>query len=351
MLKWTVRYCSAAVLLGMSVAAQAGLLGGLFSQSRHGGDCCPEACGPVAVRPCGEKVFTYQRACSTLQPPCCDQGCCPAPGCDLPCDAGVAPGCANEVCTTRKHKSCGNLFKKLFSGHKKRSGLCSHGADCCGAGCAGECCGPPLECGDPCEIAKLIYQAQTACYAKDRAKAVDKLGRFDCRCHPEIMTVLVYSLNDCDERVRAQAADEIGDLLAAGRCCCTEEVVAALTCALGDCDRKVRRQAEEALEICGYQIVEGCCTGGCGNAGCVAGATVPSPAQGTVPAQQKPVAPAPAPTETAPAPAPAPPSPMPTEAEAAPAPAPPEDPEAYFPSRYRQQSSNQGSLSNLFSMN
>ena len=43
---------------------------------------------------------------------------------------------------------------------------------------------------------------------------MDDLGDFDCRCHPEIMTVLVYSLNDSDERVRAQAADEIGALAA-----------------------------------------------------------------------------------------------------------------------------------------
>ncbi|MGC1275735.1 MAG: HEAT repeat domain-containing protein [Planctomycetaceae bacterium] len=355
MMKWTVRYSAAAVLFGMSAAAQAGLLGGLFSHGSHGEDCCPEACAPVVARPC-EKTFTYQRECSNLQPPCCDEGCCPAE-CAAPCDAGVAPGCANECgpsgCST-KRSGCGGLLKKLFGGHKKHGGLCGHSEDCCDTGCAGECCGPPLECGDPCEIATLIYEAQTSCYAKDRSKAIDKLGDFDCRCHPEIMTVLVYSLNDSDERVRAQAADEIGDLISKGRCCCSQEVVAALTCALGDCDRNVRDQAEEALEICGYEVVEGCCQGGCGDAGCVATGNVPTPAPVTVPAKQAPVAPVPAPAAApapAPAAAPAPPAPMPMDAEAAPAPAPPEDPEAYFPSRYRKQTSTQGALSNLFSMN
>jgi len=52
----------------------------------------------------------------------------------------------------------------------------------------------------------------TACYAKDRKSALDKLGRkYNCCCHPEIMNAFVYGLNDSDERVRREAADEIGD--------------------------------------------------------------------------------------------------------------------------------------------
>lgn len=343
-MKWTFRCGAAAVLLGMSAAAQAGVLGGLFSSHGKSGccedDCCPEPQKPIVARPC-EQIYTYQRKCSDLRPPCCDdpcceEQCCEDPACAAPCDAG----CVSKGCSLGHGRKGCNLFSGLFKGLKKRGGgLCSHGPGCCEAGCAEEC-GPPMECGDPCEIAKLIYTAQTACYAKDREDAVDDLGDFDCRCHPEVMATLLYSLNDCDEGVRAQAADEIGDLLDEGRCCCSQEIVAALTCALGDCDRGVRRQAEEALEVCGYEVVEGCCAnGGCDGSCTSVGGNVTAPA---VPAQPAPVPAAAAPT------APTPPAPM--SKEAAPAPAPPEDPEAYFPSRYRKQTNRQTSLSNLFSM-
>jgi hypothetical protein len=127
----------------------------------------------------------------------------------------------------------------------------------------------------------LIYESQTACYARQRRAAIRKLGnRYDCICNPEIMTAFVYALNDCDERVRREAADEIGDQVRKN-CCCCPEVVAALTCALGDCDRGVVRQAEQALRLCGYEVVNGCCDKGCGtacNSGCApAGGTAVAP--------------------------------------------------------------------------
>jgi len=75
-----------------------------------------------------------------------------------------------------------------------------------------------------------------------------------------------------------------------------------LTCALGDCDKKVRKQAEEALELCGYDVVKGncnvCTTTGCNSTACGAQA-------------------APVPAATSPAPMP--------PAEAVPAPVPPEE--------------------------
>ena len=154
----------------------------------------------------------------------------------------------------------------------------------------------------------MIFQSQTACYAKDRRSAIHKLGdKFTCACNPEIMAAFVYALNDADERVRAKAADEIGDQTRKNACCCSKEVVDALTCALGDCDRSVRRQAEEGLEACGYEVVEGncdsCCdtgcTSGCGAGGCGAAPTPAAPA---------------APKKAAPK-------------------APPANPKAYFPSR------------------
>ncbi|MEX2288137.1 MAG: HEAT repeat domain-containing protein [Planctomycetaceae bacterium] len=174
-------------------------------------------------------------------------------------------------------------------------------------------------CADPCEIAKLIYQSQTACYADDREKAIDDLGDYSCQCNPEIMVAFVYALNDADEEVRAEAADEIGDQLRDRPCCCSKEVVAALTCALADCDDDVVSEAEEALEACGYEIVDGCCNTCCGTGA--------------------------APTVT----------PAPAEGGAAPAPAPPEDPKAYFPSRLRQQQTKAKSdrpnrLASLFGM-
>lgn len=149
----------------------------------------------------------------------------------------------------------------------------------------------------------------TACYAKDRKKAIKKLGcKYECACNPEIMCAFVYALNDADEKVRAQAADEIGDQVRKGKkgcgscCACTPEVIAALTCALGDCDKKVRKQAEEALELCGYDVVKGncnvCTTTGCNSTACGAQA-------------------APVPAATSPAPMP--------PAEAVPAPVPPEE--------------------------
>lgn len=128
------------------------------------------------------------------------------------------------------------------------------------------------------------------------------------------MCALVYALNDSDERVRQEAADEIGDALRKNCCCCSPDVVAALTCALGDCDRGVVRQAKQALESCGYEVVDPCCdpccsnnvccnTNGCTPTGC---APVGAPAAAPV-IHPAPTAPMLAPTpEPAPAPAPAP---------------------------------------------
>jgi len=73
------------------------------------------------------------------------------------------------------------------------------------------------------------------------------------------MVAFVYGLNDTDETVRAEAADEIGDQLRSNPCCCSKELTAALTLALADCDRTVRHLAERALKACGYEVVDGCC--------------------------------------------------------------------------------------------
>jgi len=131
---------------------------------------------------------------------------------------------------------------------------------------------------------------------------------------------MVYALNDTDERVRKKAADEIGDHIREYGCCCTPEVVAALTCALGDCDKGVRGQAEEALEACGYEIVDGCCST-CGD---VCGDSC-APGSYEAPAESAPMK------------------------KAAP-PAPPADKEANFKSKLNIRSAKKGGLANLFGL-
>lgn len=360
------RFCGAlAVALSMTGLAHAGLLG--MSKSGCGAEkgcgcaptCQPACCKPVIVKPCCPNVYTYQRKCSDIKPPCCDQcapaSCCApaarhcgpaaapacaapaacapaaapacaapaacgpaaAPACAAPaaCGPAAAPACAAPAaCAPRcapvqtacapnccNHKKSGGLLNALF-GNKGNKG-CNTCAPTCGAP-APTCAAPsqPTRCcnADPCEIARLIYESQTACYAKDRRKAIDKLGRkYDCICNPEIMTAFIVALNDCDERVRKEAADEIGDQIRK-YCCCCPEVVAALTCALGDCDKGVVKQAKEALELCGYEVVDGCCNPcgaaptcgapACGPNGC-APAAAPAPMNGSAPA------PAPVPPE------------------------------------------------------
>ena len=208
----------------------------------------------------------------------------------------------------------------------KLGGGCCNKTDCCQQ----PCCEQPCCEGDPCEIAKLIYISQTACYADDREDAIDELGDYDaCKCHPAIMVAFLYALNDADEEVRAEAADEIGDQIKERCCCCTPEIIAALTCALGDCDSNVVGQAEEALEACGYEIVDGCCNTCCNTCNTCGTASVQgTPVQG-------------APVESAPYVAP-----QAAPQQIAPTPAPPEEPKAYFPSRTKKKNS----LAGLFGL-
>ena len=106
------------------------------------------------------------------------------------------------------------------------------------------------------KIARLIFQSQTSCYARDRRAAIHRLGdRFDCSQNPEILVAFVYALNDADESVRAKAADEIGDQVREHPDCAVPEVVAALKVALGDCDSAVKREVRLALGSCGIDVV------------------------------------------------------------------------------------------------
>lgn len=147
------------------------------------------------------------------------------------------------------------------------------------------------------------------------------------------MCAFIYGLNDSDERVRREAAVQIRKQTRCHACCCNDKVVAALTCALSDCDKGVRREAEKALCQCGYDVQD-CCNQGCGTKVCCA------PASCAVPGSQ-------------PAPAPAPAAPEGGETAPAPAPAPgAAEPEAYFPSRLKNQQTKakKSGLANLFGL-
>jgi len=266
-MKW-IRFASAIVVtLSLTTVAQANILGLFNGCGKSCGcatSCQPKCCKPTITRPCETTVHTYQRQISDKKKPCCKPKCCqPAPKCCQP-----APKCWQP--TSFLPISRPTSFMQVTSSNCCQPKKCCAPKNCCQT----KCCNA-----DPCEIAELIYKSQTACYARDRRRALDRLGdRYDCKCNPEIMTALVYGLNDSDERVRKEAADEIGDQLRKN-CCCSKEVTAALTTALADCDRGVRRQAEEALEACGYEVVDGCCntckTSCCGQGHSIEPAPVP----------------------------------------------------------------------------
>ncbi len=366
-MKWSRMFSAALALAGMMGSAEAGLFGsGGCKSCGCAEDCQPACCKPTIARPCHTNVYTYQRKCSDIKPPCCDScgapdSCCAPVTCCAPADA-CGNGCTTDPsCCAPAGNGCGNgcnadptCSAPAACGTAADPSCCAPAGNGCGNNADPSCCAPagngcsadptcaaPAACGDGCgnscgesccnddccEIAKLIYTSMTDCYAKNRRAALDKLGRkYDCCCHPEIMNAFVYGLNDTDERVRKEAADEIGDQIRKNKCCCSPCVVAALTCALADCDRGVRRQAEEALEACGYEIVDGCCGGctdvvGCGTDACGATHTAAPAAQQPTPA-----------------------------AEAAPAPAPPAEPQAFFPSRLHNKSQSKTGLAGLFGM-
>jgi hypothetical protein len=151
------------------------------------------------------------------------------------------------------------------------------------------------------ELAEWICQSKTACYAHQRRTAVRKIGtRFCCRSHPQVMPALVYALNDADETVRSKAADQIGDQLRESPQCAAPYVVCALKLSLADCDHFVRCEAEQALRLCGYDIVSS--TGKCPPVpqSCPPSAVPPAPGSAGT-AMQLPPAPADAASVAAPA--------------------------------------------------
>jgi hypothetical protein len=282
----TLKTCAAVVaVLVMSNFAHAARTSARLCGASKCCECAPTSiapcCRPTIPRPCCTNVYTYQRQCSYLKPPCCDTGCCPRRSCRPRRNTAC---CNNGVCTSDCNEGCNN-------------GCCNRrGRRACGDVCgAPNCCQTPCEApcqsnvccnsGNACAIAQLIYQSQTGCYARTRRAALRRLAKYDCSCNPEIMSAFVYALNDAVETVRSTAADAIGDQVRRNPCCCSPCIVNSLTNALGDCNRRVRRNAEKALCACGYEVVTPVCEPECDQQ-CAQGATPYSPA-----AAPQPVAP------------------------------------------------------------
>lgn len=311
--------------------------------------CAPACAAPAKVKncqvpanqPCCQpqkchglfSLFSSKKSCCQ-QPTCAPACAAPAKGCQVPANQPCCQPKSHSLfdCFRSKKANCGQQSKCAANqpgcGAKKKGLLIGFGAlfGSRNLGCGKKCCQA-----DPCELATLIYMSQTACQPKVRQKAIDKLGKYDCACYPEILCALVYALNDADPGVRAQAADELGDAVQHNPCCCRPEVTSALVCALADCDKDVRGEAEEGLQRCGFQVVESCGPQGCCTAGCVTApaqppAALPTPA---VPGAQ----PTPVPAKAVPGAA-APATPTPATPDKA-APTPPGEPRVYFPSRLR----------------
>ncbi|MGE5193484.1 MAG: HEAT repeat domain-containing protein [Deltaproteobacteria bacterium] len=356
-MKWTKLYGAVVAMLGMVGSANAGAIV-LTSHSCCGAEkscgcapsCQPQCCRPVICKPQCPKIYNYQRTAACCKPSCCNAAPCCAPkcgpaavSCAAPAACAPAPACAAPApVTCAAPAACAPAAAPACAAPAPVScaapAACAPApvscaapcgpaqAKCCDTGCGkNNCCNA-----DPCEVAHWIYESQTACHAKERRKALKKLGKYDCVCNPEIMCAFIYGLNDTDERVRKQAANQIRKQTKRNPCCCNDKVVAALTCALADCDKKVVKAACKALRQCGYDVQD-CCNQGCGGC-CTQAASCGAP----VHTESAPAAPAEG-GEAAPAPAPAPAS---------------AEPEAYFPSRLKNQQTKarKSHLSNLFGL-
>ena len=272
------------------------------------GECATTGCGPKR-RGLLNRLFKRKSRCApamlTTQHGCTDNveaatGCGPLTpfnaGCGTDCGAAGDSGCG-EGCDSSGSPKRKTLFRGLFAGWKRNK---SRGNECpysqgqiistatgCGdagcatgdssaAGCSEAGCGEATcaarGCGkNPCQVAAVIRESMTACYARQRAAAIHRLGdSYECNCHPEIMHAFIYALNDADERVRRKAADEIGDQLSRHRECCSQEIISALQAACDDCDRWVRWEARQSLRYCQTKCGMGCtdgCPYGCGEDG------------------------------------------------------------------------------------
>lgn len=263
-MKWTSLLGAALTLFSAIDSTNAGIVSpcGAGKSSGCAESYQPDRCLPTIVRPSTSTIYNYQRrnsflkaSCSAPTSICAPASCCAPAICCAP--VGQA-GCANTCCAPCENTCCaptecgqGTYCVPVQESSCTVPSECFVSGDACaeGGGCGTASCP---------EIATLIHKSKTECYATARRSAIHKLGdRYDCCDHPEIMSAFIYALNDSDERVRAEAADEIGDQVRRNRCICGMPVIRALRCSLADCDRNVRRQAEQALKASGYAITSG----------------------------------------------------------------------------------------------
>lgn len=241
---------------------------------------CPDHCNPVhcstcaAPSCCAPCAPSCQAPCvPSCQAPCppschvpCDP-CCHVPlGCTVPCNPSLCcDACCYPCCPSPDYARCGRpgLLRFLCGGFpfceiEQWRGRPPCGNSTCDGSCR-ICC--EIYCAEAAEVCELVSISTTSCDAYRRKWALQRLSnRFDCDQYPDVMSALVCALQDCDERVRRTAADEIGDQLRRHPCCCNAYVVCALSNAVYDCDRRVSREAAQALRACeGCNLVTPCC--------------------------------------------------------------------------------------------
>lgn len=111
-MKWTLKFGAAALMLGVTASAPAGLLDGVFSGKGHRNDCCDQP----------------------TQPTCDDDGC------NLLGKRHGGPECDTDCTTDRWKPRKPGLLSRICDGLKKNR--LSHNDDCC----PDDCC--PPECGN-----------------------------------------------------------------------------------------------------------------------------------------------------------------------------------------------------------
>ena len=99
-MKWIRMFSATIALFGLTASVDAGLFelgGGCDKGCGCAEDCQPECCKPTIARPCCTNVYTYQRKCSDIKPPCCDSSCAPD-DCCAPADCCNDDSCCENTC-------------------------------------------------------------------------------------------------------------------------------------------------------------------------------------------------------------------------------------------------------------
>lgn len=114
-------------------------------------------------------------------------------------------------------------------------------------------------------IKKAAEIKQEEDLAPQKIKALKYLAEIGCGCYPGVKEALMAALDDCTEKVRYQAAKQIGKAaennceFCSKNCCCDEEMTAKLAqiayerddkCCWLEPSERVREAAREAMEAC-----------------------------------------------------------------------------------------------------